>query len=81
MPDCVTHEAGDIVNIQSFHELGSVSLDCLHTHAQLYAYLPRPTPLGDELEDLKLPACEFGTRFPRGHAPRRHLARDLGAEV
>src|SRR3990172_8626784 len=52
--DCVSHKAGDVVDIQPFHQRGAVRLNGFRADAEDAGDGPGRVTLGNELEDLPL---------------------------
>src|SRR5215469_18638891 len=53
--DRVADQAGDVVDVQFFHELSPVGLDGLHAHAEQSGDLLGGVSFGNQLEDFALP--------------------------
>src|SRR5690348_15035024 len=54
VPDCVTHQAGDVVNVEPFHEAGAMRFNRLHTSVQQLRDLLGRFALGNQLQDFTL---------------------------
>src|SRR5262249_54921669 len=55
---CITHEPGDVVDVQSRHELRAVGLDGLDGKAKAVSNVLGGIALGDQLQDLALAGGE-----------------------
>ena len=61
--DRITNEAGDVVNVESFHQLRAVSLDGFDTDIEKLSDLFRSFTLCDQAQDFTLSRAESRQQF------------------
>ena len=51
----ISHQAGDVMNIEPFHQVSAVTLNCLDADLQGVGDLSGTVSFGNQLQDLLLP--------------------------